>query len=57
MSWSRAANKKTVLPLTPEIVSHLAREASARDQGLGKLAKDLLQAATEQGLFDQVLKE
>jgi hypothetical protein len=49
--------QETVLPLTPEMVSQLALEASARDQRIGELAKDLLQAVTKKGLFDKVLKE
>jgi hypothetical protein len=46
----------TALPLTPEMISQLALEASARDQRIGELAKDILQAVTEKGLFDQVLE-
>jgi len=49
--------QETVLPLTPEMVSQLALEASARDQRIGELAKDLLQAVTKKELFDKVLKE
>jgi hypothetical protein len=48
--------QETVLPLTPEMVSQLALEASARDQRIGELAKDLLQAVTKKGLFDKVLE-
>jgi hypothetical protein len=32
-------------------------ERSRGDQRIGELAKDLLQAVTEKGLFDKVLKE
>jgi hypothetical protein len=45
----------TALPLTPEMISQLALEASSRDQKIGELAKDLLQAVTEKGLVDEVL--
>jgi hypothetical protein len=48
--------QETALPLTPEMISQLALEASARDQRIGELAKDLLQAVTEKGLFDKVLE-
>jgi hypothetical protein len=48
--------QEAALPLTPEMISQLALEASARDQRIGELAKDLLQAVTEKGLFDKVLE-
>jgi hypothetical protein len=37
------------------MISQLALEASARDQRICDLAKDLLQAVTEKELFDKVL--
>jgi hypothetical protein len=45
------------LPLTPAMIRQLALEASARDQRISDLAKDLLQAVTKKGLIDEVLKE
>jgi hypothetical protein len=45
------------LPLTPTMVGQLALEASSRDQKISDLAKDLLQAVTEKGLIDEVLKK
>jgi hypothetical protein len=48
--------QQTALPLTPDMISQFALEASARDQRIGELAKDLLQAVTEKGLFDEVLE-
>ena len=45
----------TALPLTPEMIGQLALEASARDQKIGELAKDLLQGVTKKGLFEEVL--
>jgi hypothetical protein len=45
----------TDLPLTPGMISQLALEASARDQKIGELTKDLLEVVTEKGLFDEVL--
>src|SRR5262245_16859014 len=49
--------QETALPLTPEMISQLALEASARDQRIGELAKDLLQAVTKKGLFEKVLND
>ena len=49
--------QNTALPLTPNMISQLALEASSRDQKIGELAKDLLQAVTEKGLFEEVLGE
>jgi hypothetical protein len=49
--------QNTPLPLTPNMISQLALEASARDQKIGELTKDLLQAVTKKGLFDKVLEE
>jgi hypothetical protein len=49
--------QSTPLPLTPNMISQLALEASARDQKIGELTKDLLQAVTEKGLFDKVLEK
>src|SRR5262245_30330804 len=46
--------QETALPLTSEMISQLALEASARDQRIGELAKDLLQAVTKKGLFEEV---
>jgi hypothetical protein len=45
----------TPLPLTPNMISQLALEASARDQRIADLAKDLLEVVAEKGLFDEVL--
>jgi hypothetical protein len=45
----------TPLPLTSNMISQLALEASARDQRIGELAKDLLEIVAERGLFDEVL--
>ena len=45
----------TEIPLTPNMISQLALEASARDQKIAELAKDLLEVVTEKGLFDEVL--
>jgi hypothetical protein len=47
--------QSTALPLTPDMISRLALEASSRDQKIGELAKDLLQAVTKKGLFEEVL--
>ena len=49
--------RETALPLTPEMISQLAHEASARGQRIGELAKDLLQAVTKKGLFEEVLND
>jgi hypothetical protein len=53
----RGQEQDTALPLTPEMVSQLALEASSRDQKIGELAKDLLEAVTQKGLFQEVLGE
>jgi hypothetical protein len=53
----KGQEQDTALPLTPEMVSQLALEASSRDQKLGELAKDLLEAVTHKGLFQEVLGE
>jgi hypothetical protein len=45
----------TALPLTPEMISQLALEASCRDQKMAELAKDLLEGVTKKGLFEEVL--
>jgi hypothetical protein len=45
------------LPLTPAMVGQLALEASSRNQRIGELARDLLQAVAERGLIDEVLKQ
>jgi hypothetical protein len=45
----------TEIPLTPGMISQLALEASARDQKIGELAKDLIEGVTGKGLFDEVL--
>jgi hypothetical protein len=37
------------------MISQLALEASARDQKIGELAKDLIEGVTGKGLFDEVL--
>jgi hypothetical protein len=45
----------TEIPLTPGMISQLALEASARDQKIGELAKDLIEGVTGKDLFDEVL--
>jgi hypothetical protein len=49
--------QQTALPLSPSMAGKLALEASVRDQKISELAKDLLQAVAEKGLFDEVLKD
>ena len=51
----KGQEQNTALPLTHEMISQLALEASSRDQKIAELAKDLLQGVTEQGLFEEVL--
>jgi hypothetical protein len=47
--------RETALPLTPDMISQLALEASSRDQKIAELAKDLLEGVTKKGLFEEVL--
>jgi DNA-binding CsgD family transcriptional regulator len=47
----------TALPLTPNMISHLALEACFRDQEIGELAKDILVSALEKGLIQELLGE
>ena len=49
--------QRTVLPLTSNMIGQLALEASHRDQEIGELAKDRLQAVIEMGLLEEVLGE
>ena len=49
--------RETALPLSPDSTAKLALEACFRNQKVDELIKDLLQAVTEKGLVDQVLKE
>jgi hypothetical protein len=45
------------LPLTSNMISQLALEASFRDQKIGELAKDLVESVMKNGLFKEVLGE
>jgi hypothetical protein len=45
----------TALPLTPNMITHLALEASFRDQAIGDLAKDVLVSVFEKGLIQDLL--
>jgi hypothetical protein len=47
----------TALPLTPNMISRLALEASVRDQEIGELAKDVLISVLEKGLIQELLGE
>jgi hypothetical protein len=51
----KGQEQNTALPLTPNMIGQLALEASFRDQEIGELAKDLLRAVMEKGLFQEVL--
>jgi hypothetical protein len=51
----KGQEQNTALPLTPNMIIQLALEASSRDQKIGELAKNLLQAVMEKGLFQEVL--
>jgi hypothetical protein len=51
----KGQEQNTPLTLTPNMISQLVLEASSRDQKIGELAKDLLQAVMEKGLFQEVL--
>jgi hypothetical protein len=53
----KGQEQNTALPLTPNMISELALEASAQDKNISEFAKDLLQAVTEKGLFQEVLDE
>jgi hypothetical protein len=45
----------TALPLSPEMISQLALEASFRDQEIGELAKDILVSVFKKGLIPDLL--
>ena len=47
----------TKLPFTPEVIRHLALEASFRDQEIGELAKDILVSVFEKELVPKLLDE
>jgi len=51
----KGQKQNTALPLTLNMISQLALEASFRDQKIGELAKDLLQVVMEKGLLKEVL--
>jgi hypothetical protein len=51
----KGQEQNTPLTLTPNMIGQLVLEASSRDQKIGELAKDLLQAVMEKGLFQEVL--
>ena len=53
----KGQERNTELPLTPNMISQLALEASFRDQGIGELAKDLVESVMKNGLFREVLGE
>jgi hypothetical protein len=47
----------TELPFTPDMIGHLALEASFREQEIGELAKDILVSVFEKGLIQELLGE
>src|SRR5215510_14232609 len=51
----KGQERNTALPLTPNMISQLALEASFRDQRIGELAKDLVESVMKNGLFKEVL--
>jgi hypothetical protein len=53
----KGQERNTPLPLTPSMIRQFAFEACCRDQKIGELAKDLLEAVIEKGLFQEVLGE
>jgi hypothetical protein len=53
----KGQERNTELPLTPNMISQLALEASFRDQKIGELAKDLVESVMKNGLFKEVLGE
>jgi len=53
----KGQERNTALPLTPNMISQLALEASFRDQRIGELAKDLVESVMKNGLFKEVLGE
>ena len=53
----KGQERHTALPLTPNMISNLALEASFRDQEIGELVKILLATVIERGLFKELLGE
>jgi hypothetical protein len=53
----KGQERNTALPLTSNMISQLALEASFRDQKIGELAKDLVESVMKNGLFKEVLGE
>jgi DNA-binding CsgD family transcriptional regulator len=53
----KGQERNTALPLTSNMISQLALEASFRDQKIGELAKDLVESVMRNGLFKKVLGE
>src|SRR5262245_27652089 len=53
----KGQERNTALPLTSNMISQLALEASFRDQKIGELAKDLVESVMQNGLFKEVLGE
>jgi hypothetical protein len=53
----KGQERNTALPLTSNMISQLALEASFRDQKIGELAKDLVESVMRNGLFKEVLGE
>ena len=47
----------TELPFTPDVIGHLAFEASFRDQEIGELVKDILVSVFEKELVPKLLDE
>jgi hypothetical protein len=53
----KGQERNPALPLTSNMISQLALEASFRDQKIGELAKDLVESVMRNGLFKKVLGE
>jgi hypothetical protein len=53
----KGQERNTALPLTSNMISQLALEASFRDKKIGELAKDLVESVMRNGLFKEVLGE
>ena len=53
----KGQERHTALPLTPNMISNLALEASFRDQEIGELVNTLLASVIERGLFKELLGE
>lgn len=53
----KGQERNIALPLTSNMISQLALEASFRDQKIGELAKDLVESVMKNGLFKEVLGE